>query len=202
MSEIINFCLFQSPPTNHKSQNGKTSRLSTEQLSLEDVGNYDDEDEGDSAPPLPPWTEDALILVDPPPVKPKFNIYKTNAHLLPGASPKRSPHPFHTPPATRKDKVVKPVYTPQFSTPSRVPHHSPPHTPPTPPPKLYKAHSQGDGLDKIVSGSPPVPPPRPHKNHSPNFQPRSRGHHYEDIDTKKKLNYIDVDFTQNKKPRY
>ena len=35
--------------------------------SLEDVGNYDDEDEGDTPPPLPPRTEDALILVDPPP---------------------------------------------------------------------------------------------------------------------------------------
>ena len=32
--------------------------------SLEDVGNYDDEDEGDIPPPLPPRTEDALILVD------------------------------------------------------------------------------------------------------------------------------------------
>lgn len=35
---------------------------------LDDVGNYDDEDEGDAPPPLPPRTEDALILVDPPPL--------------------------------------------------------------------------------------------------------------------------------------
>ena len=35
---------------------------------LEDVGNYDDEDDGDAPPPLPPRTEDALILVDPPPI--------------------------------------------------------------------------------------------------------------------------------------
>lgn len=34
----------------------------------EDLGNYDDEDDGDVPPPLPPRTEDALILVDPPPV--------------------------------------------------------------------------------------------------------------------------------------
>lgn len=36
---------------------------------LEDVGNYDDEDDGDAPPPLPPRTEDALILVDPPPIR-------------------------------------------------------------------------------------------------------------------------------------
>ena len=36
---------------------------------LDDVGNYDDEDDGDAPPPLPPRTEDALILVDPPPVR-------------------------------------------------------------------------------------------------------------------------------------
>ena len=35
---------------------------------LDDVGNYDDEDDGDAPPPLPPRTEDALILVDPPPL--------------------------------------------------------------------------------------------------------------------------------------
>lgn len=39
--------------------------------SLDDVGNYDDEDEGDIPPPLPPKTEDALILVDPPPIMSK-----------------------------------------------------------------------------------------------------------------------------------
>ncbi len=33
---------------------------------LEDCGNYDDEDDGDTPPPLPPRTEDALIIVDPP----------------------------------------------------------------------------------------------------------------------------------------
>ncbi len=36
---------------------------------LEDCGNYDDEDAGDTPPPLPPRTEDALIIVDPPPSK-------------------------------------------------------------------------------------------------------------------------------------
>ena len=35
--------------------------------SLEDMGNYDDEDEEDIPPPLPVWTEDVLA-VDPPPV--------------------------------------------------------------------------------------------------------------------------------------
>ena len=34
---------------------------------LDDCGNYDDEDDGDIPPPLPPRTEDALIIVDPPP---------------------------------------------------------------------------------------------------------------------------------------
>ena len=37
----------------------------------EDLGNYDDEEDGDIPPPLPPRTEDALILVDPPPLPPK-----------------------------------------------------------------------------------------------------------------------------------
>ena len=35
--------------------------------SLEDVGYYDDEDDGDIPPPLPPRTEDALVILDPPP---------------------------------------------------------------------------------------------------------------------------------------
>ena len=35
--------------------------------SLEDVGYYDDEEDGDTPPPLPPRTEDALIILDPPP---------------------------------------------------------------------------------------------------------------------------------------
>ena len=34
--------------------------------SLEDVGYYDDEEEGDTPPPIPPRTEDALIILDSP----------------------------------------------------------------------------------------------------------------------------------------
>ena len=68
-----------------KINNGRSyPPLMDSQPSYEDVGNYDDEDEGDVPPPLPPWTEDALIMVDPPPMspKPRLNIYTTNAHLL------------------------------------------------------------------------------------------------------------------------
>ena len=36
--------------------------------SLDDVGYYDDEDDGDIPPPLPPRTEDALVILDPPPI--------------------------------------------------------------------------------------------------------------------------------------
>ena len=36
--------------------------------SLDDVGYYDDEDDGDIPPPLPPRTEDALVILDSPPL--------------------------------------------------------------------------------------------------------------------------------------
>ena len=56
--------------------------------SLDDVGNYDDEDEGDMPPPLPVRTEDALILVDPPP--------STSPHLKPAAPLKSMMHKAHS----------------------------------------------------------------------------------------------------------
>lgn len=43
-------------------------RSTSHDADLDDVGNYDDEDDGDAPPPLPPRTEDAFILVDPPPL--------------------------------------------------------------------------------------------------------------------------------------
>ena len=49
--------------------NHECSHSTSHDADLDDVGNYDDEDEGDAPPPLPPRTEDALILVDPPPLR-------------------------------------------------------------------------------------------------------------------------------------
>ena len=61
-----NYTLLQAPQSQAIGQSSNKG-LTTSQYSLDDVGNYDDEDEGDTPPPLPPRTEDALILVDPPP---------------------------------------------------------------------------------------------------------------------------------------
>ena len=150
------------------------------QPSFED-GNYDDDDEDDTAPPLPPWTKDALILVDPPPLaeKPKFNIYRTNAHLQ-GSPVKRVP--MKVPPGVQ---VIS-------SHPSPPPLHitrSPPHQRPAPPPRLYKSHSQGDGLDRsgvLDNGEfrPPVPPRKTQRNAQCSPKPKPRNAHaYEDIDS-------------------
>lgn len=60
---------------NNRSANSSPTHSSADDLSphatYEDLGNYDDEEDGDIPPPLPPRTEDALILVDPPPLPPK-----------------------------------------------------------------------------------------------------------------------------------
>lgn len=142
------------------------------------MGNYDDEDEEDTAPPLPPWTEDALILVDPTPLaeKPKFNIYRTNAHLQ-GSPVKRVPM-----------KVPSGV---QFtSSPPSPPLHvtrSPPHQRPAPPTRLYKSHSQGDGLDRSdmldsAEFRPPVPPRKTQRPTQGSPRPKPRNNHtHEDM---------------------
>ena len=147
--------------------------------SFEDVGNYDDEDEGDIPPPLPRWTEDALILVDPPPsrAEPKFNIYKTNAHLYPLKNGKCPSTPERI--SFGRKKISLQDNSPRNSpSPSR---RSPPNFPPPPRPgKLLKCRSQ-DALDKIDS-RPPVPPrlKNPERGYrSPGSKPRN-GHLYDD----------------------
>lgn len=167
------FSYFQSPiddpPVPPRSTTPLTPPSFESQPSFEDVGNYDDEDEGDVPPPLPDWTEDALILVDPPPVPPrpdlKFNIYNTNAHLMPRkANPSSSPStPQHSPYPKRKKKLSQDElisYSPRNGG-SPVPpsRHSPPNFPPPRPGKLLKSYSQ-DALDHIGIGEskPPVPP--------------------------------------------
>ena len=74
-SEIVPVATNYAPPRNEirkisplaEQKHLRMTPQSSPTPSLEDVGNYDDEDEGDIPPPLPPRTEDALILVDPPP---------------------------------------------------------------------------------------------------------------------------------------
>ncbi len=49
---------------------------------LEDCGNYDDEDDGDMPPPLPPRTEDALIIVDHPPPNKRMCVCVLTRHCV------------------------------------------------------------------------------------------------------------------------
>ena len=73
------------------------------QHSFDDVGDYDDEDEDDMPPPLPPWTEDALILVDPPPLGP-HNIYKTLANTV---APFQSPQHYRRKPTLPAPPITR-----------------------------------------------------------------------------------------------
>ena len=163
-------------------------RTSESPPSFEDVGNYDDEDEGDVPPPLPRWTEDALILVDPPPsrAEPKFNIYKTNAHLYPLSNGKYPGTPDRISFGRKKISLHGNSSPPKNSpSPSR---RSPPNFPPPAlPGKLLKCRSQ-DALDKIDS-RPPVPPrlKNPERGYrSPGSKPRN-GHLYNDCTYNRRL---------------
>lgn len=143
--------------------------------SLEDVGNYDDEEEGDSAPPLPPRTEDALILVDPPPLtdfKKPLNIYKTNAHLLPLV------HGRHSSSSCSQEELHSKGHRGFGSRQRTVLDHSRPL--PFMPPKLMKSYSQGDGLDTLSSPEDPIPsqpPPIPPRNLA-QYSPRSKARRF------------------------
>ena len=172
-----------SPDTSALPQrNSYSKQFSIQSSSLEDVGNYDDEEEGDIAPPLPPRTEDALILVDPPPFasyKKPLNIYKTNAHLMPGFE-------RHSSSCTEDDLLSRRGFAarPKASVVGSNRVH------PFAAPKLMKSLSQGDGLDTIPGAvdSPPsqAPPPIPPRNQShvlAQWSPRSpprRLHQQED----------------------
>ena len=144
--------------------NGQSILLQMQQSSFDDVGDYDDEDEGDMPPPLPPWTEDALILVDPPPFcslvddVPQIHIYNT---LTPNGSPLHTPHHHQH----RKLAPNKP--------PPPVPRISRRHPP------ILKSRSQGDGLD--------IPPHDSGETYDklshggPRRQRPRRSHEYEEI---------------------
>ena len=126
-------------------------------------------------------------MVDPPPLQtaePKFNIYKTNAHLLPIGNGKYPGTPDRH--MFRKKKIsYKEEYQPAYHSNSSSPVHvanrrSPPNFPPPRPGKLLKCRSQ-DALDQIDS-KPPVPPrlKRSEQAHrSPGSRPRN-GHLYND----------------------
>lgn len=109
-------------------------------------------------PPLPPWTEDALILVDPPPLRsigngPPIHIYNT---ISPNVSP------FHTPQHYK--------YKPPPPIPPIMQHR----------PRITKCQSQDGGLDLQTNGS-----IQTYDKLSHGAKPRRprRAHEYEEIHT-------------------
>lgn len=146
---------------------------------LDDVGNYDDEDDGDAPPPLPPRTEDALILVDPPPLGSKpypcralhgsINEVHTFVHTdLPKPPPKlREFPPFD---GSHSKTVSATGLTARM--------------------KMMKSKSQGDSIDddSPVDGTTTSSHTRP-----------PRYHFYEEI--KPKLTYVDIDLAQNRRSK-
>ena len=84
--------------------------------SLEDVGFYDDEEDGDTPPPLPPRTEDALVILDPPPQTEREKVRERDSDFKPAlpprplasGSPPLSLHPSPRPPfhKSRSEEII------------------------------------------------------------------------------------------------
>lgn len=136
---------------------------------LDDVGNYDDEDDGDAPPPLPPRTEDALILVDPPPLggmQVMHDIASMYSHttLIIAGAPKLPPRLSEFP-----------SFHSNASQAGRLAVRG----------RLLKSKSQGDSIDdeSPIAGAHSTEP--------------SHCHLYEEVQPK--LTYVDIDLTPHRR---